>query len=94
MWLAFAIDFPLMTWFFAWLSVRYPNDSIRLFIGHALSALAPIAAIFKTYGREAFEAATDLLSWIFKPFLRGKKKAEVKDDADGTKRDASDDKDE
>jgi hypothetical protein len=67
MWIAFGPYFALMTWFFAEMGERYPGATVQLFIGNALSALAPVAAIFSIYGREAFEAATDLLSWMFKP---------------------------
>jgi hypothetical protein len=70
MWLAFGPYFALMTWLFAQLGVWYPRATVQLSIGNALSALAPVAAIFTIYGREAFEAATDLLSWMFKPLLR------------------------
>ena len=69
MWIAFGPYFALMTWVFIEMGARYPSATVQLFIGNALSALAAVAAIFSIYGREAFEAARDLLFWMFKPIL-------------------------
>jgi hypothetical protein len=70
MWIALGPYFVLTTWVFAELTLRYPGATILLYVGYGLSALAPVATIFSIYGREAFEAATDLLSWMLKPLLR------------------------
>jgi hypothetical protein len=74
-WLLFPVVFILLSWGFAELSDRYPEHTLLMSIGFALSAIAPVAAIRTMFGPEAFRAAEDLVSRLFAPLLRAVRRA-------------------
>ncbi|HEX7191609.1 MAG TPA: hypothetical protein VF381_08555, partial [Thermoanaerobaculia bacterium] len=74
-WLLFPVIFILLSWGFAELSDRYPNHTLLMTIGLALSAIAPVAAIRTMFGPEAFRAAEDLVGRLFAPLLRAVRRA-------------------
>ena len=69
-WLAYMGAFLLLSWGFAHLSATYAHETHFLVPGFALATIAPVAVIYLRYGKEAFDAATELITRFLGPLQR------------------------
>ncbi len=69
-WLAYMGAFVLLSWGFAQLSAMYSHETLFLVPGFALATIAPVAVIYLKYGKEAFDAATELITRFLGPVKR------------------------
>jgi hypothetical protein len=83
-WICISVYFALLTVLFVWMTQRYPGARPLAFLvgGFLLSALAPIAAIHRIYGPDAFKAAGDLVRWLLDAVL-SKRRSEAEEQDSG-----------
>ncbi|MHB0969383.1 MAG: hypothetical protein ACYC7A_07995 [Thermoanaerobaculia bacterium] len=68
-WILYALALTGLTAMFAWLRDRFPSQQWIILIGFMLAVLAPVAAIYRTFGKRAFSAAFEVVRWILDMFL-------------------------